>query len=162
MTRRLLRLCSPGCFAIAFLATLLPAAAQTGPDIRFVNPDTIGKPRGYTHVVDVNRPSRIIYLAGQLGFDLDNKPAGDFRAQATLAYENIKNALASVGADFSDVVKITVYLTDIRAQIGIHREVRDKYVNTSAPPASTTIEISKLAREGGLIEVEALAVTRAR
>ena len=57
---------------------------------------------------------------------------------------------------------MNVYLTDIRAQLPIHREIRDKYVNKGTPPASTTIEISRLAREGGLIEVEVVAVLGAR
>ena len=83
--------------------------------------------------------------------------SADFREQATQAFENIKIALAAAGAKFEDVVKMTVYLTDIRAQLPIHREIRDKYVNKAAPPASTTIEISRLAREGGLIEVDVTA-----
>jgi enamine deaminase RidA (YjgF/YER057c/UK114 family) len=149
--------------AVAFLATLPPAAAQTSPDIRFVNPEALGPSRGYTYVVDANRPGRILYLAGQLGTDTTGKVvSADFREQATQAYENIKVALASVGAKFEDVVKMNVYLTDIRAQLPIHREIRDKYVNKGTPPASTTIEISRLAREGGLIEVEVVAVLGAR
>jgi enamine deaminase RidA (YjgF/YER057c/UK114 family) len=155
----------PACATLALLATLVaPAAAQTNnTDIRFVNPEPLGPSRGYSYVVDVNHPGRILYLAGQLGTDPSGKVvSADFRAQATQAYENIKVALASVGAKFENVVKINVYLTDIRAQLATHREVRDKYVNTANPPASTTIEISRLAREGGLIEVEVVAVLPAR
>ncbi len=153
----------PTCSTIVLLATLLPAAAQTGTDIRFVNPEPLGPSRGYTYVVDVNRPGRILYLAGQLGTDPSGKVvSSDFREQATKAYENIKVALAAVGAKWDDVIKMNVYLTDIRAQLPIHRDVRDKYVNKANPPASTTIEISRLAREGGLIEVEVVAALPAR
>jgi enamine deaminase RidA (YjgF/YER057c/UK114 family) len=153
----------PLCSTITLLATLVPAAAQTGTDIRFVNPEPLGPSRGYTYVIDVNHPGRIVYLAGQLGTDPSGKVvSADFREQATKAYENIKVALASVGAQFKDVIKMNVYLTDIRTQLPLHRDVRDKYVNTAAPPASTTIEISRLAREGGLIEVEVVAVLPAR
>jgi enamine deaminase RidA (YjgF/YER057c/UK114 family) len=153
----------PTYVALTFLSTLLPALAQTAPDVKFVNPEPLGASRGYTYVVDVNRPGRILYLAGQLGTDTTGKVvSADFQAQATQAYENIKVALASVGAKFDDVVKITVYLTDIRTQLPLHREIRDKYVNKSAPPASTTIEISRLAREGGLIEVDVTAVLPTR
>jgi len=153
----------PTCSTIALLATLLPAAAQTGTDIRFVNPEPLGPSRGYTYVVDVNRPGRMLYLAGQLGTDPSGKVvSADFREQATKAYENIKVALAAVGAKWDDVIKMNVFLTDIRAQLPIHRDVRDKYVNKANPPASTTIEISRLAREGGLIEVEVVAVLPAR
>jgi len=146
-----------GYVALTLLSTLLPASGQTAPDIKFVNPKALGPPRGYTYLVDVNRPGRILFLAGQLGTDTTGKVvSADFQAQATQAYENIKIALASVGAKFDDVVKITfISLTSVPS-------CRDKYVNKAAPPASTTIEISKLAREGGLIEVDVTAVVPAR
>jgi enamine deaminase RidA (YjgF/YER057c/UK114 family) len=149
--------------AMAILGELTSAAAQapqSAPSARFINPPTIGAPRGYTHVVEVTGPGRTIYIAGQLGYDVSGKipEPGDFQAQATQVFENLKAALASVGASFEHVVKFNTFLTDIRAQIPIYRDVRDRYVNTTAPPASTTVEVSRLAREGALIEVEAIAV----
>jgi enamine deaminase RidA (YjgF/YER057c/UK114 family) len=153
----------PKVTALILLAAVVPATAQSSPDVKFVNPEALGPSRGYTYLVDVNRPGRILYLAGQLGTDTSGKVvSSDFQAQATKAYENIKIALESVGATFDNVIKMTVYLTDIRTQLPLHREVRDKYVNKAAPPASTTIEISRLAREGGLIEVDVTAALPAR
>ena len=131
--------------------------------IRYLNPTTLAKPPGYTHVVEVTGPGRTVYIAGQLGLDFDNNLAGepgDFRTQCAQAFENLGLALASVGATFNDVVKINNYLTDI-AHIGIFREVRDTFVNTKAPPASTTIAIPALARPGALFEIEAVAVLAA-
>jgi len=127
---------------------------------RFLNPSNIAAPRGYTHVVETTSPSRTIYLAGQLGMTPDGKFAGapgDFRAQAVQCFENIKAALAAIGATFEHVVKLNNYLVDI-AHLPIYMEVRDRYVDTKSPPASTTIQISKLAREGAIYEVEAIAV----
>ena len=127
---------------------------------RFHNPATIAKPTGYTHVVEATTPGRIIYIAGQLGLDIDNKivgAPGDFRAQAEQTFINLKNALAAVGAGFEHVVKLNNYFIDI-AHLPIFREVRDRYIDPSAPPASTAIAISSLARPGALLEVEAVAV----
>lgn len=127
---------------------------------RFLNPPTLYKPPGYSHVVEVRGPGRIVYIAGQLGFDVQGNlfgAPGDFRAQAAQAFENLKLALAAVGAGFADVVKLNNYLTDM-SHLPIFREVRDDYLNVSAPPASTTIEISKFARDGALIEIEAVAM----
>ena len=127
---------------------------------RFLSPPAIPAPRGYSHVVETKGPSRTIYLAGQLGMTVDGKFAGapgDFRAQAVQCFENIKVALAAVGATFEHVVKLNNYLVDM-AHLPIYLEVRDRYVDTKNPPASTTIQISKLAREGALYEVEAVAV----
>ena len=127
---------------------------------RFINPKSLHATRGYSHIVETLSPSRTIYLAGQLGRTIDGKFAGapgDFRAQAVQTFENIKTALAEAGATFAHVVKLNTYFVDI-AQISIYLEVRNQYVNTAAPPASTAIQISRLAHDGGLLEVEAVAV----
>jgi enamine deaminase RidA (YjgF/YER057c/UK114 family) len=127
---------------------------------RFLNPPTLYKPPGYSHVVEIKGPGRVVYIAGQLGYDVQGNlvgAPGDFRAQATQAFENLKLALAAVGAGFGNVVKLNNYLTDM-SHLPIFREVRDVYLDVSAPPASTTIEISKFAREGALIEIEAVAM----
>ena len=81
----------------------------------------------------------------------------DFRAQAVQVFDNLKAALAAVGAGFADVVKLNSYLADI-AHLPILREVRTRYLNAAALPASTTIAVSKFARPGALLEVEAVAV----
>ncbi len=128
--------------------------------IRFLNPKTLAKPPGYTYVVETSGPGRTVYLAGQLGLDLDNNLVGgpgNFRAQCTQAFENLRLALVAVGATFKDVVKINNYLTDM-THIADFRAVRDTFLNTKAPPASTTVAISALARPGALFEIEAVAV----
>jgi enamine deaminase RidA (YjgF/YER057c/UK114 family) len=129
-------------------------------DIRFLNPDSLSKPPGYTHVVEMTGPGRTVWIAGQLGLDRSGGVAGapgDFRAQAVQTFENLKAALAAVGANFEHVVKVNNYLLDM-AHLPIFREVRDLYLNTAAPPASTTIAIAGLARPGALLEIEAVAV----
>ena len=127
-------------------------------NIRFSNPETIAKPPGYSHVVEVTGPARTVYFAGQLGVDKSGKMAGGVREQIELAFTNLKAALASVGAGFEHVVKINNYIVDIGTNIAPFREIRDKYVNTAAPPASTTIGVPELARPGALFEIEAIAM----
>lgn len=128
------------------------------PAHRFLNPSTMPATRGYTHVVETSGRARTIYLAGQLGMTPDGKFAGsDFRAQAEQAFENLKAGLAAVGASFEHVVKVTAYFTDM-AHLQTYFEVRDRFVNTKAPPASTAVQISKLARDGAVFEIEAIAV----
>ncbi len=124
----------------------------------------MAKPPGYSYVVEATGPNRLIFIAGQLGLDMDNKlvgAPGDFRAQAEKAIDNLKLALADAGATIKDVVKINNYLVDM-SHIGIFREVRDSAFNTAAPPASTTVAISQLARPGALFEIEAIAVLPAK
>jgi enamine deaminase RidA (YjgF/YER057c/UK114 family) len=126
--------------------------------IRFSNPDTMQKPPGYSHVVEVTGPGRTVYFAGQLGIDKSGKMGANAREQVEIAFENVKAALASVGATFEHVVKLNNYIVDIGTNIAHYREVRDKYVNTAAPPTSTTIGVPQLARAGAVFEVEAIAV----
>lgn len=128
--------------------------------VRYLNPKSLLTPPGYTHVVEVTGPGRTVYIAGQVGADKNGQIAGgtgDVRAQMVQAFENLKAALAEVGATFNDVVKITNYLVD-GAHVQDYREIRDRYVNASAPPASTLLIISRLAREGWLFEIDAVAV----
>ncbi len=134
-------------------------------NLRFSNPNTLAKPPGYSYVVEATGPNRLIYLAGQLGLDTENKfvgAPGDFRAQCVQAFENMTLALQGAGARWNDVVKINNYLVDIAGNMAAFREVRDRYLNTRAPPASTTIGVPALARPGGLFEIEAIAVLPAK
>jgi enamine deaminase RidA (YjgF/YER057c/UK114 family) len=85
---------------------------------------------------------------------------GDFTAQATQCFENLKIALASVGAGFEHVVRLNNYPSNI-SHLPQFRDVRSKYI-TGTPPASTTIEIPKLARPDALLEIEAIAVVAVR
>lgn len=129
-------------------------------DLKFLNPSTMPATRGYTHVVQTSGPGRTVYLSGQLGMTIDGKFAGepgDFRAQATQCFENMKAALAAVGGRMEHVTKLTNFFVDM-AHLPQFFEVRDAYVNTKAPPASTAIQVVRLAREGALFEVEAIAV----
>jgi enamine deaminase RidA (YjgF/YER057c/UK114 family) len=133
-------------------------------NVRFSNPKTLAKPPGYSYVVEATGPNRLIFLAGQLGLDMDNKlvgAPGDFAAQAEQAVQNLKLALADAGATLKDVVKINNYLVDM-SHIALFRDVRDRHFNMAAPPASTTVAISQLARPGALFEIEAIAVLPAK
>jgi len=134
-------------------------------NLRFSNPKTLAKPPGYSYVVEATGPNRLIYLAGQLGVDTENRfvgAPGDFRAQCVQAFENMTLALKGARARWSDVVKINNYLVDIEGNMAAFREVRDRYLNTQAPPASTTVGVPALARPGGLFEIEAIAVLPAK
>jgi enamine deaminase RidA (YjgF/YER057c/UK114 family) len=133
--------------------------------LRFHNPKTLAPPPGYSTVVEATGPSRTVYFAGQLGVDAANKfvgEPGDFRAQCVQAFDNMTLALQAAGARWADVVKINNFLVAIESNVAAFREVRDRYLNAKAPPASTTIGVPALARPGGLFEIEAIAVLPAK
>jgi reactive intermediate/imine deaminase len=116
------------------------------------------RPTGYTHVVEVTA-GRPVYIAGQVALDPSGAIVGpgDIRTQARQVFDNLRAALEAVGAGFDQVVKLTFYLVDA-TQLPIVREIRDQYVNTQQPPASTAVEVRRLVHDDVLIEVEAIAV----
>ncbi len=126
--------------------------------IRFINPIDLPHPFGYSHVAEVSG-GKTIYLSGQVALDRSGTliGPGDLRAQTQQVFENLKGALAAVGADFNAVVKLTYFVLDI-SQISIAREVRDQFVNVQQPPASSAVEVRRLFRDDVLIEIEAIAV----
>ena len=125
--------------------------------IEFLTPEALAAIPGFSHVAKITG-GQTVYLAGQVALDSSRNLVGrgDFRAQAEQVFENIKTALAAVGADFSYVVKLNMYVLD-RSHLPILREVRDRYVNTETPPVSTLLVVRGLAQEEFLLEVEATA-----
>ena len=96
-----------------------------------------------------------------MGLDSAGKLAGvpgDFRAQAVQAFENLEKALTAVGGGFRHLAKINVYLVDAAAHFPHFLEVRDRYVNKENPPASTLVQVGRLALEPLLLEIEAVAI----
>jgi enamine deaminase RidA (YjgF/YER057c/UK114 family) len=145
--------------AAAGAASSGAAQAQTPSNLRFSNPPGMSTPPTYSLVVEVNGPHRTVYLAGQAGVDATGKVAEGFRAQAMQVMENIKTALASVGGGFEHIVKLTSYLTNLEANAAEFREIHGSYFpKKQALPASTLLEVPRLANPAFLFEVEVIAV----
>ena len=135
------------------------AQAQAGADVRHSNPSGMTQPTAYSQVVEIKGPHRLVFVAGQTGVDATGKAAKEFRAQAMQAFENIKTALASVGGSMDNVVRLVTYLTDIEQNAEAYREVRASlFANKGALPASTLLQITRLADPSYLIEVDATAI----
>lgn len=127
---------------------------------QFLKPDGLAPANGYTHVV-VAKPGKLVFIAGQVANDKQGKLVGkdDLKVQATQVFENLKSALAASGATFNDVVKINWYIKSYKPELlPILRDVRNMYINKSAPPASTLVGVASLFQEDYLLEVEAVAV----
>jgi reactive intermediate/imine deaminase len=125
---------------------------------RFINPDTLPQPSGYTHVVE-STGGRTVYISGQIALDAQGNlvGAGDMAAQAEQVFANLRAALAAANASFDDLVKLTYYLVDI-SQIQAVRDVRDRYIDPTRYPASTAVEVRRLVHPDLLLEIDAVAV----
>ena len=122
--------------------------------------DEVGKPVGYSHIAKVSKGT-LIYLAGQVSSDASGKLVGEgnFEAQVEQVFGNLKLALEAAGATMADIVKMNIYLVAEvdQAEVPKLRAIRDRYVNVAKPPASTLVVVTRLARPGWLIEIEAIA-----
>ena len=126
------------------------------------NPETMFVPTaGYSQVAEI-RSGTLAYIAGQVPLDKSGNLVGkdDFLAQAEQVFRNIKAAVEAVGGSFSDVVKLNYYCVEAVEPSLIPQmlQVRDQFVNTKAPPASTFVVIKRLVRPEWLIEIEAVVV----
>jgi len=129
--------------------------------VSFVNPDTVHRPTGYTHVVSVEGPGKILYVSGQIARNQKGEivGVGDLEAQTRQTFENLSSVLKSMGATLADVVKLNVYTTRLD-QINQFRKIRDEYMPTDRLPATTLVGVTGLAMKDLLIEIEAIAVLR--
>ncbi|MDT5299541.1 MAG: hypothetical protein QOG79_2783 [Mycobacterium sp.] len=101
----------------------------------------------------------VVYLRGQIGQDLDTRESvgiGDVEAQAEKAMANISMLLEEAGSTLQDIVKVTVYLVDIRYREPVYR-VMGRWLK-GVHPVSTGLVVSALARPEWLVEIDATAV----
>ena len=125
-----------------------------------INPPELGTPPGYSQVVEVTA-SRIIFIAGQTALDRDGSLIGknDFAVQAEQVFRNLSFALQARGCTASNLVKLTVFLTDMD-NLTSYREARNRFFASVTPPAApavTLVEVSKLYGPDFMIEIEAIA-----
>jgi enamine deaminase RidA (YjgF/YER057c/UK114 family) len=122
--------------------------------IERIQPSDLPESPLYSHVVKVGN---LVFIAGQVAQDASGQivGVGDFTAQAEQVFENLKRALGTVGGDLTNLVKVTIYVTDARYRDPL-REVNRKYLPTDRP-TSTLLVVAGLARPECLIEIEAVA-----
>jgi enamine deaminase RidA (YjgF/YER057c/UK114 family) len=123
----------------------------------FSSPSDLAAPAGYSHVVSIP-PGRLVWTSGQLPMDAERNvvAVGDWERQARAVFENVGLALRAGGAQWLDVVKLTLFVVDV-SELEIIRAVRDEFVDTANPPTSSLVRVAGLVHPDALIEVEAVA-----
>jgi 2-iminobutanoate/2-iminopropanoate deaminase len=113
-----------------------------------------------SHYADAVRAGELLFVSGCVPVDGEGRLVGgdDVVAQARRVFENIGSVLAAAGAGPADVVKVTIFVTDIDDRPSIN-PVRQEFFGDTRP-ASTLVEISRLAIPGAKIEVEAVAIVQ--
>lgn len=123
------------------------------------SPDLPDPPREGAFSAGIVAPAgRTVYVSGMVSMDAEGNVVGegDIEAQTEMVLRNVRSALASAGGDLSDIVKVTVFITDMSFYDEIHR-VRRRHFRPPYP-ASSMVEVSALIDPRLLIEIEAVAV----
>ena len=126
---------------------------------RNVNPEDLGPARGFSHATVAGG---LVWLGGQIGSDATGKvlEPGDIAAQYARAVRNVSIALRAVGSAPADVVKLTYYVTDLKAYKDNLRAIGSAYREVFGHhyPATTLVEVNSLFDSDALIEIDAVAV----
>ncbi len=139
--------------AIVFLMMVMPLAGLSQTKI-FIDP----YPTGYSGAV-VTAGGRTVRVSGQTAPDASGAAKGNLRLQTEQVYEQIGKMLAKAGANFSDIVKMNIYIVNYKPEdLPVIREVRAKYLNQKQPPASTLVGVQALFHPDILIEIDVEAV----
>lgn len=125
---------------------------------RALNPAGVQIP-GISQAMLVEK-GRLLFLSGHVPFQADGTIADDsLQAQLRQVFRNISATLEAANADFSHVVRLTIYIRDYRPdELSTIRAVRDEFVSLSKPPASALVGVSALFREDVRVEIDAVAV----
>ena len=107
------------------------------------------------------RAGDLLFVSGQAGYDDSGRPVeGGFDAQAAQAFANLERALRAGGSSLADVVKVTIFVTDMAANFPKVVELRRQHF-TPPYPADSIVEVSSLYVPDAEIEIEAIAVVGA-
>jgi 2-iminobutanoate/2-iminopropanoate deaminase len=111
-----------------------------------------------SHFTDAVRAGGFVYVSGVIAVDREGRLVGgdDVVAQTRQVFENMRAVLSSAGCGFEDVVKVTIFLTDIDDRPLINPLRQEVFGATR--PASTLVEVSRLAVDGAKVEIECVAL----
>ncbi|MBD3887644.1 RidA family protein [Phormidium tenue FACHB-886] len=130
-------------------------------EIQRLNPEGLvdSSHYGYAQITVVPPDAQLVYIAGQLGEDRNGHFPNDFEGQLEQAFTNLRTALEAVGVAPEHVVKITVLSVDHDSEKQrLISSKRNAMWHSDCKPASTLIPVPRLAVEGALFEIDAIAV----
>jgi enamine deaminase RidA (YjgF/YER057c/UK114 family) len=127
---------------------------------RITNPWTWQDAFGFVQAHEVSDTRRVLFCSGQTSVNAEGVPihAGDMRAQVTQALDNLETVLGEAGFSLSDVVRLTIYTTDVDRLLGEWDALLSRLSAANCQPASTLLGVARLFAPEVLIELEVTAV----
>ena len=125
-----------------------------------INPATLGAPRGYSHGMLAPAGSRLLFVAGQVGWDAEQRLVGDgFAEQFARALDNVVAVVREAGGEPEHLARLTIYVTDRRDYLAALDEVGAAYRGIMGRhyPAMALVEVAALLEPGAKVEIEGTA-----
>ena len=130
-------------------------------EIDAVHPDGWKPAKGYANAIRVEGATRLLFVAGQIAWDPDQRLVGrgDMAAQFGQCLANVAACVRAAGGEPHHVVRMTVYVTDKRAYLAAARAIGERWraVFGKHFPAMALVQVADLLEEGALVEIEATA-----
>ena len=127
---------------------------------RDINPWTWQEQFGFVQATELRGMERLLICAGQMAVDAEGRPmhAGDMRAQVTQALDNLETVVRAAGVTLADVVRLTVYTTDIDRLFKAYDALTGRLAASGCSTPITLVGVTRLAFPDLLVEIEAMAV----
>jgi enamine deaminase RidA (YjgF/YER057c/UK114 family) len=129
--------------------------------LRFVNPDTLGAPRGYSNGVLAPPGARLLFIAGQIAWDGEQRIVSpDFAEQFERALFNVIAVVKEAGGKPQNLARLLIYVTDKREYLASQREVGQRWRTLMGRhfPAMALVEVKALLADDAKVEIEGIAV----
>ncbi|MGI8835454.1 MAG: RidA family protein [Pyrinomonadaceae bacterium] len=127
----------------------------------FINPESLGAPRGYSNGILVDAAGKLLFVAGQIGWNDQQVLVSDaFVEQFDQALANVLTVVSTAGGTAQDIVRLLIYVTDKNEYKGHLREVGERYRTHMGKhfPAMVLVEVKSLLDDSAKVEIEAIAV----
>src|SRR5260370_31843994 len=126
-----------------------------------INPESLGAPRGYSNGVLTEAGGRLLFIAGQIGWDENQKIASDdLVEQFDRALANVLSVLTEAGGQPDQIARLIIYVTDKNEYRARMKEIGERYRARMGKhfPAMVLVEVKSLLEDDAKIEIEGIAV----
>jgi enamine deaminase RidA (YjgF/YER057c/UK114 family) len=129
--------------------------------MKSINPQSLGRPRGYSNGQLTTAGARLLFIAGQVGWDENQRLVGaDFVEQFDRALRNVLAVVSEAGGAADDVARLVIYVTDKREYLARTVEIGEHWraLMGNHYPAMALVEVKGLLEDGAKVEIEGVAV----
>ena len=129
---------------------------------KIINPNSLARPKGYSHGSMSRSEGHVLFVAGQIGWDQKEQFANGLLAQFDLSLANVIEVVKAAGGTVDDIGRFTIYVKDKTEYLNQQKEIGKIYRNRMGRhyPAMSLVVVKDLLEDDALVEIDATAVIR--